>query len=106
MDPQVSDPMANGTIPAPTADPGPLDDPPDQRLGSHGLLPGPVKLANAWLYPMPPASSTMPSLAQRTAPASRRRVTTVASPCSIWCRYGSAPQVVGAPSVARRSLTP
>ena len=106
IDPQVSEPMANGTSPAPTAAPGPLDEPPDQRDTSHGVLPGPVKLAKAWLYPIPPASSTMASLAQSTAPARRSRRTTVASPWSSWSRYGCAPQVVGAPSAASRSLTP
>jgi hypothetical protein len=39
--------MANDTSPAPTADPGPLDEPPDQRAGFQGDLPGPVKLAKA-----------------------------------------------------------
>ena len=82
IDPQVSEPMAKGTSPAPTAAPEPLEDPPDQRDTSHGVFPGPVKLAKAWLYPMPPASSTMASLAARTAPALRSRRTTVASPLS------------------------
>jgi hypothetical protein len=49
IDPQVSDPIANGINPAPTAEPEPLEDPPDQRAGSQGERPGPVKLANAWL---------------------------------------------------------
>jgi hypothetical protein len=106
IDPQVSEPIANGTIPAPTAAPDPLEDPPDQRDTSQGVFPGPVKLANAWLYPIPPASSTMASLAARMAPALRRRRTTVASPLSSWSRYGGAPQVVGAPSAESRSLAP
>src|SRR5512147_2374027 len=41
MEPQVSDPIANGTRPAATAAPGPLDEPPDQRVGSQGVRPGP-----------------------------------------------------------------
>src|SRR5215211_1857028 len=46
IEPQVSEPMAKGTSPAATAAPGPLDDPPDHRLGSHGVRPGPEKVAN------------------------------------------------------------
>jgi hypothetical protein len=49
IEPQVSEPMANGTRPAPTAEPEPLELPPDQRARSHGERPGPVKLAKAWL---------------------------------------------------------
>ena len=41
IEPDVSDPMANGTSPAPTAAPDPLDEPPDQRSVFHGLRPGP-----------------------------------------------------------------
>ena len=41
MEPEVSEPMANGTRPAATALPEPLDDPPDQRVRSQGLSPGP-----------------------------------------------------------------
>src|SRR5438093_13566831 len=45
MEPEVSDPMAKGTMPAPTADPDPLDEPPDHRSRSHGLRPGPCSEA-------------------------------------------------------------
>src|SRR6185503_1167997 len=41
MDPEVSLPSANGTMPPPTAAADPLDDPPDQRSVFHGLRPGP-----------------------------------------------------------------
>src|SRR5688572_32347972 len=41
MEPDVSEPSAYGTSPAPTADPDPLDDPPDQRSTFQGLRPGP-----------------------------------------------------------------
>src|SRR5205823_13386385 len=41
IDPDVSDPIANGTRPAPTAAPEPLEDPPDQCSVFHGLRPGP-----------------------------------------------------------------
>src|SRR5438477_11033095 len=41
IEPDVSEPIANGTSPAPTAAPEPLDDPPDQCSMFHGLRPGP-----------------------------------------------------------------
>ena len=48
IEPQVSEPMANGTSPAATAAPDPLDDPPVQRSLSQGLRGGPVKDALGW----------------------------------------------------------
>ena len=107
MEPHVSEPIAKGTRPAATADADPLDEPPLQASGPHGEMPGPVKEAWGWRYPMPPASSTIASLTQRTAPASSRRRITAASLSKVWARRGAAPQVVGTPSpVARRSLAP
>ena len=41
IEPEVSDPSANGTRPAATALADPLEDPPDQRVRSHGFSPGP-----------------------------------------------------------------
>ncbi len=43
MEPEVSEPIAKGTRPAATAAPEPLEEPPDQRVRSHGFRPGPVK---------------------------------------------------------------
>ena len=43
----VSDPSANVTSPEATAMPEPLDEPPDQRVRSHGFNPGPVAEADA-----------------------------------------------------------
>ena len=48
MEPHVSEPIANGTSPAETAEPEPLDDPPLQASRLHGFTPGPVKLAFGW----------------------------------------------------------
>ena len=79
MLPQVSLPMAKGTSPAATEAPEPLLLPPLQCRGLQGVAQGPVKLAWGCLYPMPPASSIMASLARRTAPASSSFLTTVAS---------------------------
>src|SRR5688500_15555370 len=45
IEPDVSEPSANGTRPAPTAAPLPLEDPPDQRSVFHGLRPGPWREA-------------------------------------------------------------
>ncbi len=55
---------------------------------------------------MPPASSTRASLATSTAPACSRRLVTVASAGVACSRSGSAPQLVGAPFAATRSLSP
>src|SRR5215472_11167380 len=48
IEPHVSEPMANGTQPAPTAEPEPLDDPPLHASGPHGEMPGPVNEAFGW----------------------------------------------------------
>ena len=47
IEPQVSEPMANGTRPAATAEPEPLEEPPLHASGRHGLTPGPVNAALA-----------------------------------------------------------
>src|SRR5579884_3689446 len=106
IDPDVSEPIAYGTRPAPTADPEPLDEPPDQWSRLHGVFPGPWSEASGNLYPPPPASSTMPSLAASTAPAAPSRSTTAASKSNTWSRKGGAPHVVGAPRAASRSFAP
>ena len=48
IDPQVSEPMANGSSPAATAAPEPLDDPPVHLVVSQGFLGGPVNEAFGW----------------------------------------------------------
>ncbi len=45
IEPHVSEPMANGTRPAATAAPDPLDEPPVQRPMFQGFFGGPVKVA-------------------------------------------------------------
>ena len=42
MEPHVSEPIAKGTNPHPTADPDPLEEPPAHLLLSQGLLQGPL----------------------------------------------------------------
>ena len=49
IEPEVSEPMAKGTRPAATAAPGPLEEPPLQNAVFHGVSPGPVNEAFAWL---------------------------------------------------------
>ena len=46
IEPTVSEPIANGTAPAPTADPEPLEEPPLQASVFQGFRPGPVKAAS------------------------------------------------------------
>src|SRR5688572_3510609 len=47
IEPQVSEPIANGRIPAPTAEPEPLEEPPLHAAALHGETPGPVNEAFA-----------------------------------------------------------
>ena len=70
MEPQVSVPRANPTMPPETATPDPLEEPPLHRPGSQGFFPAPVSEAAAYRYPIPPASSTMASFPRSMAPAS------------------------------------
>ncbi len=89
MEPQVSLPMAKPTSPAAVAAPGPAEEPlePCSRFQGFFVLP-PNQTS-------PQARAPSVSLATRTAPASSRRRTTVASSASCWSLYGIAPQVVG-----------
>src|SRR6185295_4054283 len=76
IEPPVSEPNATGTIPAATAAPEPVDEPPVNRSRFQGLRAGGHGRSNdgpAW------AISCVASLPSSTAPASRRRVTVVAS---------------------------
>src|SRR5438874_11296648 len=68
IDPEVSDPSANPTSPAAVAAAEPLEEPPLQRERSHGFSPEPVRDADAYRYPPPPASSTIASFPMRIAP--------------------------------------
>src|SRR5690242_783255 len=94
IEPHVSEPIANGTSPAATAEPEPLEEPPLQASRPHGLIPGPVNAALGWRKPMPPASSTIASFAHSTAPASSSRRIAVASKSNTRSLNGAAPHVV------------
>src|SRR5688500_18347346 len=87
IDPSVSVPIENPTSPAAVALPGPADDPLEPCSVHHGLRVVPPNQTS------PCASSPRVSLATRIAPASSRRVTTVASASMTWSLYGPAPQV-------------
>src|SRR6202171_4677880 len=100
MEPRVSVPSAKPTRPAAVAAPGPADDPLEPVSGAHGLRVVPPN------HTPPCASDPIDSFATSTAPASRRRSTTVASTAGTWCSYGLAPHVVLIPLVAKRSLAP
>src|SRR5680860_1499753 len=102
IEPPVSVPTARGASKAATAADDPPPEPPGMRSVSHGLRVGP-NAENSVDDPI--ANSSMFVLPRITQPASRRRVTTVAS-------YGGTqpsrildPQVVGIPAVAITSLT-
>ena len=73
MEPSVSEPIAKATQPAEVAEAEPADEPLDPCFGFHGLR---VRPPNH-LSPMASAPSVV--LAMSTAPASSRRLTTVAS---------------------------
>src|SRR5688500_2559478 len=88
IDPRVSVPSENPTRPAAVAAPGPADDPLEPRSVFHGLRVRPPNQLS------PCASAPIESFATSTAPASRRRSTTVASRSMIWFSYGFAPHVV------------
>src|SRR5688500_16713908 len=101
MEPPVSVAVAKGARRAATAAAEPPEEPPGTRLGSQGFLTGPYQLVS---FDEPIANSSMFALPIITIPASRRRLTTVAS-------YGETkfdsirePQVVSTPAVQKMSL--
>src|SRR5262252_217352 len=100
IDPRVSVPIAKATKPAAVAAPGPAEDPLELFSGDHGLRVDPPN------HTPPCASAPIESFATRTAPASRRRSTTVASYWATRFSYGFAPHVVRMPFVSSRSFAP
>src|SRR6266705_6668582 len=79
IEPQVSEPMPNGTSAAATAAPVPEDDPQVHRSRFQGFSAAPVREESGVEYPRPPASSTIASFPRRTAPAPRSVSTIPAS---------------------------
>ena len=76
IEPPVSEPRASGANPAATAAAEPPEEPPGTRSGSCGLRVAPKADVSV---DEPMANSSMLVLPITTAPASARRVTTVAS---------------------------
>ncbi len=76
IDPPVSVPNAAGTMPAATAAPEPLNEPPVKCSRCHGLRAGGQGRSNAG---PPIANSCVESLPSRTAPAAPSFLTAVAS---------------------------
>src|SRR4051794_15331511 len=100
IEPSVSDPTANATHPATVADAGPADEPLDPCERFHGFR---VTPPNQW---SPIANSPSVSLAMSTAPASSKRLTTVASSSRVCVWNPPAPHVVGYPFTASKSFAP
>src|SRR5947209_2990301 len=100
MLPSVSLPMEKPTRPAAVAAPGPALDPEAPSSSNHGFIVWPPNQISF------SASAPRLSFATRTAPESRRRLTTAESWVGTRSLYGSAPYVVRMPAVSRRSFTP
>src|SRR5262245_22223057 len=100
IDPRVSVPIENPTSPAAVAEPGPADEPLELFSGDHGLRVEPPN------HTPPCASAPIDSFATRTAPASRRRSTTVASTSGTRFSNVFDPHVVLMPLVSNRSFAP
>src|SRR5215217_5572340 len=87
MEPSVSLPMPNAMSPADVAEPGPALEPLEPCETFQGFFVLPPNQTS------PIASSPNVSLATSTAPASSRRLTTVASVSMTCSLYGPAPHV-------------
>src|SRR5208283_3748587 len=85
MLPPVSLPIANATKPAAVAAPGPALEPDDPSSSNHGFMVWPPNQTSL------SASAPKLNLATSTAPASLRRLTTMASAAGMRLRKGSAP---------------
>src|SRR5262249_61149793 len=93
---------AMGAMPAATAMPAPLDDPPGVRSGSHGLR----EMPRAWLSVKgTAANSEVVVLPSSTNPASTNRCTTGSDAWAGALVAPADPWVVGHPATSRRSLT-
>ena len=102
-EPAVSVPSAPGTRRAATAAPLPPLEPPQIRSVSHGLWAGP----KAWLVvDAPQANSCVLSFPTITAPACRRRATTVASTVATLSARTFDAAVVCVPATSITSFTP
>ncbi len=102
IEPPWSPPIARSTSPAATRAALPLELPPVVRDGSQGLRTGPV--TEVWLPPEKQRSSQT-ALPVIVAPASSRRVTTVASCEGTKPSTVCEPFIIGTPATSTLSLT-
>ena len=100
-EPPVSVPSAAGAMPAASAAPEPLDEPPGCRSRFHGLRAGGQGRSNAG---PPVANSCSATLPSSTAPASRSFFTTKASDVARWSLRILEWQVVAMPSMSKMSF--
>ncbi|MNK96140.1 hypothetical protein D3C87_1164070 [compost metagenome] len=100
IDPPVSVPSAPKHSPAAVATPEPLDDTPGHSVASHGLTGDAI--CGWWSAKAPSVCCSLPRI---TAPASRRRCTTVASSVGRNALWIVMPCALGTPSVHSRSFT-
>src|SRR5699024_6320518 len=101
IDPPPSDPCAIGTIPAATAAPAPPEEPPGDRVGSHGFTGGGA--ISVSVYGGRP-SSGVAVLPTRLAPASANRVPTPSSTPGTKPSRAAEPACIGTPATIVRSL--
>src|SRR5262245_5108457 len=100
IDPSVSDPSANATHPAATAEAEPAEEPLDPCAGFHGLRVLPPNHRSSM------ARAPRESLATSTAPALSSLFTTVASSSNLCSSNPPAPHVVRYPATASKSFAP
>src|SRR6266516_5635958 len=101
IEPPWSQPMAISHSPATTSAALPLDEPPAERVGSCGLSTGPV--SDVWLPPEKQRCShtAFPTI---SPPASRIRVTMVASNSGTYPSSTEEPFIIGTPATQTLSL--
>src|SRR3712207_5380950 len=101
-EPPWSPPVAMSTTPAATSAALPLDEPPAERVSSHGLRTGPVREV---CEPPEKHRSSQTALPAIVAPAASRRVTTVASRRGTYPSRVGEPFIIGPPATAVLSFT-
>jgi len=97
IEPPVSEPSAPKTMPAASAAPEPLEDPPGMRSRSHGFFAAGKRWPGNW---MPKANSCVINLPSITVPARCRRTPHVDSSSGIQSLSSAEPPVVRIPRVA------
>src|SRR5207248_10008114 len=101
MEPPWSPPIAMSHSPATTSAALPLEEPPAERVGSCGLETGPV--SDVWLPPEKQRCSQT-ALPIISPPASKIRVTIVASNSGVYPSKTEVPFIIGTPATHTLSL--